>query len=260
MSNYYNLQEELLGKARTFAKGAGVATFHPCKKTPSGHIPRSVWSHVVPKHITHLDLTWNTFDERYPVIVPDHIKWLNVSHTNYYHGVGFHVPDTLETLIHHGDYYGTIYAFPPGLKVLDLSEHDRLEWLPELPKGLELLKLTNCYNLKELPELPSTLRVLDIQNCKKLTKLPDFPDTLQELWAGGCYKLPDEIGQSFNYSDLPRWIRIKQKKQREAESRARVQKRTRELRQEIVAAAYHPRRVERWLEQRGWDILEEMLG
>lgn len=259
-NHFYNLQETLLGEAATAAKGAGVATFHPPKQTPSGRFPRSVWNHALPKHITHLDLTWNTFDERYSVVVPDHVKWLNVSHTNYYHGVGFHVPNTLETLIHRGDYWGSIYAFPPGLKVLDLSDHHRLEWLPELPKTLELLKLTNCYNLKELPELPSTLRVLDIQNCRTLKELPDFPDSLEELWAGGADKLPDEIGFSFNYSDNPRWIRNKQKKQRETESRERQQKRCRALRQEIVAAAYHPKRVERWLEARGWDILEEMLG
>lgn len=254
-----NLQEQLLTQAAIPAKNAGKATFHPPKQTPSGHFPRSVWNHVLPKHITHLDLTWNTFDERYRVIVPDHIKWLNVSHTNYYHGAGFHVPDTLETLIHRGGYYPCIYNLPPALKILDLSEQ-RIEWLPKLPETLEVLKLTNCSNLKELPELPPTLRVLDIQNCRKLETLPDFPDSLQELWAGGCTKLPQDIYQSFSWWDLPRWIRNQQKEKREKESRERVQTRCRELRQEIVAAAYHPRRVERWLEQRGWGILDEILG
>lgn len=255
MSHLVNLQERLLTEAAMPGKGAGIATFHPSKQTPSGHVPRSVWNHVLPKHITHLDLTWNTFDERYRVVVPDHIKWLNVSHTNYYHGVGFHVPDTLETLIHRGGYYPCIYNLPPALKILDLSGQ-RITWVPKLPQTLEVLILANCHDLEELPELPPKLRVLDIQNCRKIKTLPDFPDSLQELWAGGCHKLPDGIGASFSWWDLPRWIRIKQKE----ESRARQQKRCRDLRQEIVAAAYHPRRVERWLEQRGWGILDEMLG
>lgn len=257
-NNYNNLQEKLLGEAKTAAKKENSGRLFPPRRLLPP--PLTLWDNIVPPQVTHLDLSWNIFVEGRRVVVPDHVKWLNVSHTNFYYRVGFHVPDTLETLIHHGEYWGTIYAFPPGLKVLDLSDHSRITWLPELPKGLELLKLTNCFNLKELPELPSTLRVLDIQNCKKLKELPDFPDSLEELWAGGCDNLPDEIGYSFNYSDLPRWIRIQQKKKRDAESRERVQKRCRMLRQEIVAAAYHPRRVERWLEMKGWDFLEEMMG
>lgn len=253
---YYNLQEELLGKAATVAVGAGKSTLAPPKKTPLGRFPRTKWCYTVPSHVTHLDLTWNTFEEGYPVIVPDHVKWLNVSHTNFYYRVGFHVPDTLETLIHRGDYWGNIYAFPPGLKVLDLSEHDRLTWLPKLPKGLELLKLTNCFNLKELPDLPSTLRVLDIQNCRKLTTLPPLPDNLKELWAGGCDKLPHGLGSQF----VAELVAENAKYHQKAESRERIQKRCRELRQEIIAAAYHPRRVERWLELKGWDVLDEMLG
>ena len=256
MPRYYNtLQEQLFGEAATVAIGAGKSTLAPPKRTPSGYEPRTKWCYTVPSHVTHLDVSWNTFDERYRVVVPDHVKWLDVSHTNYYHGVGFHVPDTLETLIHRGGYYPCIYKLPPALKVLDLSEQ-RIEWLPKLPKTLEVLKLTNCYSLKELPDLPSTLRVLDIQNCKKLRTLPPLPDTLKELWAGGCDRLPHELGSQFVAELVAENARYHQK----AESRERQQKRCRALRQEIVAAAYHPRRVERWLELKGWDVLEEMLG
>lgn len=260
MSLPSNLQEHLLTQAATPATPSNKGILPVSPSFPrSGHFPRTKWCVTVPSHITHLDVKWNTFDERYPVIVPDHVKWLNVSHTNYYHGVGFHVPDTLETLIHRGGYYPCIYAVPPALKILDLSDQ-RIEWLPKLPDTLEVLILTNCYNLKELPAtLPPNLRVLDIQNCRKLKELPEFPDSLQELWAGGCIKLPDYIHQSFSHQDLPDWIRFEQRARRE-ESRKRQQTRCRELRQEIVAAAYHPRRVERWLEMKGWDVLEEMLG
>lgn len=258
MPQYVNLQERLLTQAATPAKGAGKSTLAPPKQTPSGHFPRTVWNHTVPSHVTHLDLSRNVFDERSCVVVPNHIKWLNVSHTNYYHGVGFHVPDTLETLIHRGGYYPCIYNLPPALKILDLSEQ-RIERLPELPETLEVLILTNCYTLKELPELPPNLRVLDIQNCRKLKELPDFPDSLEELWAGGCTNLPAEIHQSYCWWDLPRWIRIKQKKQREEESRLRQQARARDLKCEIVEEAYKPARVEKWLEQCGWEILDVMF-
>jgi hypothetical protein len=100
--------------------------------------------------------------------------------------------------------------------------------------------------------------VLDIRGCKSLKTLPEIPMSVKEIWCGGCDSLrPSWVREhASNYWDLPKWIRADQQKV----VRERVQKRTRALRQEIVAAAYHPRRVEKWLEQCGWDFLDVMLG
>lgn len=211
----------------------------------------------VPETVTHLDIAGNQFDDRYQVYIPDSVKCLNVSMTNFYNGVGFSVPLTLETLIHRGSYYPSIYSVPPALKVLDLSGQ-RIRWLPPLPDTLEVLILNECYFLEELPDwLPSNLCVLDLRSCRRLTSLPEvIPSSLKEIWVEGCEKLPQWArDHSWSYWDLPKTIRKNQE-----EVRKRQQKRCRDLRQEIVAAAYHPRRVERWLELKGWDVLEEMLG
>lgn len=40
----------------------------------------------------------------------------------------------------------------------------------------------------------------------------------------------------------------------------RQQKRCRSLRKEIIAAAYHPRKVEQWLEKGGFELVESILG
>ena len=41
-------------------------------------------------------------------------------------------------------------------------------------------------------------------------------------------------------------------------SRLRQQERCKELKEEIIAAAFHPRRVEKWLEQGGFELLESI--
>jgi len=100
--------------------------------------------------------------------------------------------------------------------------------------------------------------VLDIRGCKNLKTLPEIPDSVEEIWCTGCTNLRPRwiVDQGYAYWNVAKLFRTHQ----QTEIRERVQKRTRALRQEIVAAAYHPRRVERWLEQRGFDFLEVMMG
>lgn len=211
------------------------------------------WDEQVPRKVTHLDLSGNIFDETLgPIQVPSHVKWVDVSRTNYAHHM-IDLPDTIETLICTHSNLPTCPAFPSELKRLDLSM-SILEQLPDLPDTLEVLVLSKCYSLTSLPELPVTLRVLDVRECDRLVSLPEIPDSLVELWTEGAVKLPRIYeGEYWEVANNCR-------KQQEETSRLRQQKRIRDLRLEIVAAAYHPRRVERWLDERGWDILEEMLG
>jgi len=219
---------------------------------------KTVWNGVVPSHITHLDLSGNEFDDRYaPIHVPDHVKWLNFSDTNFTSWM-IYAPDTLETLVCKGSSHSVCFpALPPALKILDVSGQ-MMQYLPPLPATLEVLILHRCFNLKNLPTLPSRLRVLDVRECTSLTSLPtDIPDSLTEIWVEGCPKLPKWIREhSWSYWDLPKDIRIQQ----EWDARQRQQKRCRDLRQEIVAEAYKPTRVEKWLEAGGFDFLDMMLG
>ena len=251
-----NLHEELTTKYNTYTQKQNYLRIAPPSmyKTRYGDIvfPKTESLPTIPDTITHLDLSGNDFVR--DVFIPDTVRWLNVSATNYAASM-IDVPDTLETLIYTHNSTTWCPAFPPGLKYLNVSDLG-VYTLPPLPPTLEVLVVKNCYNLTRLPELPHTLRVLDMQGCHDVKTLPDFPDSLEELWAGACRGLPAEIRNSFSWWDLPRWIRVQQQEV----AKVRQQKRTRALRQEIVAAAYHPTRVERWLEQKGWDVLEEILG
>ncbi len=211
----------------------------------------------IPKDVTRLEVRSHEF----PGSVKFHegIRWLDISGSACDDGE-FLFPKSLEVLIwreSNCEWWEGRFSHLPNLKQLDWSGRTFMR-LPKLPKTLEILQLKDCTELRELPALPEGLRVLDIRGCKRLKTLPEIPNSVQEIWCAGCDKLrPRYIAEdAFSYWDVPKWFRAHQEK----EVRERVQKRTRELRQEIVAAAYHPRRVERWLEQCGWDFLDVMLG
>jgi hypothetical protein len=140
---------------------------------------------------------------------------------------------------------------------VDLSGQN-VSCLPDLPDTVEVLILYKCNALKELPaRLPSKLRLLDVRGCENLKRIPeDIPESLTEIRAWGAHKaiawFPDN---EWGFKDLPKACR---KRQAEV-SRVRQQKRARDLKMEIIAEAYKPARVERWLEQCGWDILDMMF-
>ena len=221
--------------------------------------PKARWNQVVPERISHLDLSGNEFDEAFGAIrVPSHVKWLDVSKTNYLDGM-IHVREGVETIICKGSGFswgGYVPRLPRGLKILDLSGQN-IDGLPKLPETLEVLILRGCDGLRSLPRLPPTLRVLDVACCKNLKTLPeDIPESVKEIWVEGSPKLPQWVrDHSGSYWDLPKVARQRQ----EEASRLRQQKRARDLKLEIIAEVYKPARVEKWLEQCGWDILDMMF-
>ncbi len=222
----------------------------------------SVWPKTrsfppIPKDVTRLEVRSHDF----PGSVGFHegIRWLDIS-DSVCEGE-FHFPKSLEVLIWRNSncpWYEGRFQHLPNLKQLDWSGRPITHLGPGLPKSLEILQLKGCYELVALPPLPEGLRVLDIRGCEKLKTLPEIPDSVEEIWYEGCTGLqPRELWSGpENYWSMPKWLREDQ----EEETKVRIQKRTRALRQEIVAAAYHPRRVERWLEECGWDFLDVMLG
>lgn len=210
----------------------------------------------ISKDVTRLSVKSHEF----PCNVGFHegIRWLDISKSAC--DGEFVFPKSLEVLIWRDsncEWYDGKFSHLPNLKQLDWSNRN-INYLPELPKTLEILQVQNCTELTELPSLPEGLRVLDIRGCKRLKTLPEIPESVEEIWCAGCSSLRPRyiVEESWSYWSIAEWIRH----DHEEERKKRIQKRTRSLRQEIVAAAYHPRRVERWLEQRGWDILEEMMG
>ena len=209
----------------------------------------------IPKDVTRLSVRQHTFEQR--AGFHEGIRWLDLSGT--YTSYDFVFPKSLEVLIWQDancEWYCGRFSHLPNLKQLDWSERS-ITHLPELPKTLQVLQLKNCRELRALPTLPEGLLVLDIRGCKRLKKLPEIPASLKEIWYEGCTGLlPRDLwGGPENYWDMPKWLRAEQEK----EARERQQKRARDLKLEIIAEVYKPARVEKWLEQCGWDILDMMF-
>jgi hypothetical protein len=122
-----------------------------------------------------------------------------------------------------------------------------LKSLPELPNGLKTLKCVNT-KLSTLPTLPDSLQCLNCTN-SQITELPELPAGLVELI---CYNVPLILKRRDNESIADynlRWREWKKQRAEEQASKQRIQERHKLLKEEIVAAAWHPRRVERWLDQ-----------
>lgn len=180
------------------------------------------------------------------------------------------LPEGLEQLECYSSTLITLPKLPSTLKKLSIGNTQITE-LPELPAGLEellvgetkiarlpslpvSLKVLNCRNmplLTELPELPPKLRFL-MCNGSPVREIPEPPFTLKTLEIAGCpaarviYKhytglVDDELAY------IEKW--------RQRASKRRIQQRTSLLFEELMAAAWHPRRVEKWLEFGGYDLI-----
>ncbi len=163
----------------------------------------------------------------------------------------------------------TIQSLPKGLLSL-ICSYTPITELPELPDSLTSLichdtqltalpklppKLTrlHCYNtpLQELPELPPTLEVLIAYNTY-LTELPELPTSLVFLDCNSD-SLILKRGQLETETEYNR--RWRDLRERNA-SKKRIQERCSILKEELIAAAWHPRRVERWVEAGEFEVLD----
>ena len=150
---------------------------------------------------------------------------------------------------------------PAGLKMLDC--HDtQLTSLPKLPDSLERLECDHT-QLTSLPKLPDSLEDLQCEHTQ-LTSLPKLPTglrrlfchstpltTLPELPAGlralCCVDTPLVLQRSKGESIADYNLRWREWREEQA-SKQRIQSKHRLLKEEIVMEAWHPRKVERWLE------------
>ncbi len=153
------------------------------------------------------------------------------------------------------DLYGlqitNLPPLPDGLKDLT-CDYTNLTSLPSLPDGLHTLTCGNT-PLTSLPQLPNSIIFLYCGHTR-LTNLPSLPTSLQFL---SCYNTPlilqrgeDESIQAYE----ARWAEWRL----EIASKERVKERCIMIKEDLMAAAWHPRRVERWLEAGGWDAIECM--
>jgi hypothetical protein len=155
------------------------------------------------------------------------------------------------------------------LRELDLSYAVWLERIEgSIPMSLRSLTLRGCMSLTELPSLGrSYVWWINLQACEKLQSLPSLPvnlDTLQ-LDRSGIKELPflpDSLrqitlqnGESGDVSASDVFTATLRESQRVALRKQRFNA----ILEDLMAAAWHPKRVEAW-SLAGDHILDMMMG
>jgi hypothetical protein len=189
---------------------------------------------------------------------------------NTLHSIRCPFPPTLRSLNLTDTMILSLPALPEGLEELFVGGTSLTE-LPSLPRSLRHLSVS-CSKIRSLPPLPEKLARFDM--CRtRIEDLEWIPPTLRHFFAnhnqlrevpegfqallplnsstgGPCYielqpaaylspMEPDE-------SAIGWWHRlVREKRQRQ---RARAEARIAPIKEELIAAAWHPRRVAGWLE------------
>lgn len=155
------------------------------------------------------------------------------------------LPETLQELVVSYNSLETLPTLPPTLLHL-YACFCHLRTLPPLPLTLQTLSVAgNC--LRSLPPLPPPLQHLDIeQNPIERLTLP-FPFALQTL-STLLTSLPHTLHYSDDPTEIARYAEELEAAQDALDAPPRVQARTELVKEELVAAAWRPERVERWLE------------
>jgi invasion plasmid antigen len=142
--------------------------------------------------------------------------------------------------------YLNITSLPPlpdYLRVLLIGNTNITE-LTNLPSNLIWL---NCCNTKitELPPLPPTLASLEC-SYTNITELPPLPSTLSLL---KCNSSPLILKRNLREpieDYVKRWEKY------------HANKRCAAIKEELIAAAWNPRRVEKWIKEYGIEMLDTM--
>ena len=161
------------------------------------------------------------------------------------------LPNHLRYLMCSNTFIKSLSSLPRGLQFLCCS-NTAISKLPQLPPYLTTLICDNT-NIRELPSLPHRLQVLNCSS-NRIQILPPLPSSLRIL---NCKDCPLFIKQGrFESIEIytKRWEPIHEK----LESKNRCLERCSAVKEELMAAAWHPRRVERWINECGIEVLDVM--
>ena len=162
-----------------------------------------------------------------------------------------HLPPKLDTLDCSNTQIGYLPALPERLRQL-WCNNTPISSLPTLLNDLIYLDCSNT-PIKELPTLPPNLDEL-ICHSTELLELPEFPENFSYLV---CYNTPLLLQRGKDeslYSYMKRWKTFRE----ERVSKQRCQERSEAVQEELVSAVWHPRRVEKIVNEYGLDILEKI--
>lgn len=154
----------------------------------------------------------------------------------------------------------TLGPLPPTLKRLTITECPRFTALPELPASLEYLQVSDCPQFKTLPALPASLTTLNVLNTA-VQRLPLLPEDMEAV------HIPHEAFEarllgfqwSFNGLGHPTLRPSVVKRVDLLTSLGRTRTRLHTLKEDLMMAAWHPKRVEAW-SLAGEEVLDMMMG
>jgi hypothetical protein len=198
-------------------------------------------------------------DPHYPSTLPSHV--LSLEHGSF-QGTTLYTEHTRLgnlTLARCPD-LETLGPLPPTLRRLTISDCPKFVTLPELPPRLEWLCLTGCEAFSTLPALPASLKTLSVV-CTGVQRLPLLPEDIEAIY------IPHEAFEArllnfqwtLNSSFGPRLEPPVHKRVDILRSLGRTIRRTHTLKEDLMMAAWHPRRVSKWLEA-GEEVLDSMMG
>jgi hypothetical protein len=154
---------------------------------------------------------------------------------------------------------------PEGLEEI-ICVRSNISYLPELPKSLNWLVsygMNTHITISKLPEGLERLRCdtitpsMDnkitlkefIENNENRIQLPDLPKSLK--WLSCDVIQPDDMSMEAFIDTLRDW-------QEQPRSKERSQERCKIIKEELMMTAWHPKRVEKWLEAGGFELLEAL--
>lgn len=172
-------------------------------------------------------------------------------------------PETLRILQLNHVSFGDLFkmpSFPERLRILSVS-HSNLKALPSLPNLLEVLVATgssleslpklihlsflqtlkcDSSNITELPDLPPSLLSLQIDDTK-IQELPLLPNELSQIKCDPALALPKSSA-----ADVYDQEGEKLKEFIEQHKMLLAKKRCVAVKEELIAAVWHPKRMEFW--------------
>ncbi len=174
---------------------------------------------------------------------------------------GLHLTDLENLVLEECPHLESIGPLPLTLKRLTIYRCPNFKSLPEfLPEGLEWLVVDGCPDFKVLPRLPNSLKELRVRD-SGVTRLPNLPDDVENVY------IPETSFESrmldfqwtINRLGWPQPVPSVPQRAALLTSFVRTQERMKTLKEDLVAAMWHPRRVEAWLTA-GEDVLDMMMG
>ncbi len=188
-----------------------------------------------------LDLSYLGLTELPPL--PEDVRSLNLNGNNLITLEG--LPANLDYLVCKGNYLTELYDLPPYLRVLDCSDNPLVK-IHTLPWYMEILTCGHTF-LEDLPELPDSLRALLANGCDRLVLRRPLPSSIDVVAFYGTRYAKDETETMGEYIErLNTWLRCTEQLQT--------------YRTELMLSAIAPHRVERWIEQGGFRLFDDMMG